>query len=64
MLIKLKTLHNNSSDIIVKLPTISDHDKLNNKLAEKYPGIQISDSVDLLPTISIANMKHCYTPTE
>ena len=59
-----KTLHNNSGDIIVKLPTISDRDKLNNKLAEKYPGIQISNSVDLLPTISIANMEHCYTPTE
>ena len=43
-----KTLHNNSGDIIVKLPTISDRDKLNNKLAEKYPGIQISNSVDLL----------------
>ena len=57
-----KTVQNKSGDLVIKLPTINDRDKLNNMLTEKFPDAQISNSIDLLPTISIANMEHAQTP--
>ena len=59
-----KTHHNTSGDIVVKLPTLNDREKLNSKLNEQFPGTQISISADLLPTISIANMEYSYTSEE
>ena len=57
-----KTRQNKSGDIVVKLPTLNDREIFNSKLSEKFPNAQISNSIDLLPTISIANMEYAYTP--
>ena len=59
-----KTRQNKSGDIVVKLPTLNDREIFNSKLSEKFPNAQISNSIDLLPTISIANMEYSYTPEE
>ena len=57
-----KTRQNKSGDIVVKLTTLNYREKFTSKLSEKFPNAQIS--IDLLPTISIANMEYSYTPEE